>query len=70
MVKTHEKFLLQNQKNLKAESWYVRQVLKVYQICSNDDPRMTFDFLMARSNLNLMHKYGETIERSVSQNVL
>ena len=44
-----------------------------YQICSNDDPRMTFDFLMARSNLRShMDKclYGENVEKLIPQNVL
>ena len=35
--------------------------LKVYQ-CSNDDPRLTFDLLTARSNLLPMHLYGENID--------
>ena len=33
--------------NLGIQHWG----LKVYQVCSNDDPRMTFDLWMARSNL-------------------
>ena len=27
---------------------------KVYRVCSNDDPRMTFDLFMAQSNLCLV----------------
>ena len=36
----------------------------------SDDPRLTFDLFMARSNLVPMHLYGENIEKSFSQNVL
>ena len=38
--------------------------LKVCQVCSNDDPRLTFFTVM--SNLRL---YGENIENTVPQNV-
>ena len=33
--------------NLDIEHWG----LKFYQVCSNDDPRLTFDLFMAGSNL-------------------
>ena len=41
--------LLQNQESfiLHLGIWK----LKVYQVCSNDDPRLTLDLFMARSNL-------------------
>ena len=45
------KNLLQNQESFDAESLYISSGTQVYQICSNDDPRKTFDLFMARSNL-------------------
>ena len=58
--------------NFVTEHWG----LKVIQICSNYDPRLAFDLFTKRSNLRPyeqyrpMHLYGESIENSVSQNVL
>ena len=52
MVKTLKNLLLQNQESFGAESWYIASdTLRVYQICSNDDPRLTFDLFTTRSNL-------------------
>ena len=42
--------------------------LKVYQVYSNDDPRMTFNLSMARSDLHIL-LYGENVEKSVSETV-
>ena len=45
MVKTLKNLLQKNQESFEAESWYVHMYhrgLKVYQVCSNDDPRLTF----------------------------
>ena len=45
--------------------------LKVYQMCSNDCPRLFFfSSFAARSNLHPIHLYGENVEKSVSQSVL
>ena len=44
---------------------------RVYQVCSNDDPRLTFDCLKRQGQIYIpMHLYGENIENSVSQNEL
>ena len=41
--------------------------LKVYQVCSNDNPRLTFDLNTARSNLcPCTFVYGENVEESFS----
>ena len=42
----------------------------VYEVCSNDDYRLTFDLFRARSNLLLYTFIWENIEKSFSQNVL
>ena len=70
MVKPLKKLLLQNQENFKAESWYIASWFKVYQICSNDDPRLTFDLFMVRSNLNPHAFVWGNVEKSFSQKVL
>ena len=44
--------------------------LKVYLVCSNDDPRLTFDLLWQGQNYVRMHLYGENIEKSFSHTVL
>ena len=36
-----------------------------YQVCSNDDPRLTLTCLTSRSNLRLMHLNGEISEKSI-----
>ena len=52
--------------NLVTEHWG----LKVIQICSNDDPRLTFDLFTAQSISVPTQLHWENIENSVSQNVL
>ena len=44
--------------------------LNVRQICSNEDPMLTFDLFTVRSNLRPMHLHRENVEKSFSQNVL
>ena len=71
MVKKHLKIFFSKTKNasrlnLVTEHWG----LKVIQISSNDDPRLTFDFFTAMSNLHTYALYGENSENAVSQNVL
>ena len=51
MVKTLKNLLLQNQKADDLESWYVASVLEYYQVCSNDDLKLTMTYFMAKSNL-------------------
>ena len=69
--KTLKSLFLQNQESFEGESWYIASRLKVYQICSNDIHRLTFDLFNARTNLDLLkHLYGENVEKSFSQNVL
>ena len=46
-----QNLLLQNQERFETESWHIIRGLEVYQNCSNDDRRLTFDILTARSNL-------------------
>ena len=42
----------------------------VYQVCSNDDPRLIFDLFTARSNLRPYTFIWKNVEKSFSQNVL
>ena len=51
MIKTLKNLLLQNQKANDLESWYVASVFQYYQVCSNDDPKLTLTYFTARSNL-------------------
>ena len=44
--------------------------LKVYQVGSNHDPRLTFDHLRQGQICIPMHLYGKNVEKSFSQNVL
>ena len=44
--------------------------LKVDQFCSNDDPRLTYSYLLQDQIGVPMHLYGENIEKSFSQKVL
>ena len=69
-IKIIKNLLLQNKESTEAESWYIalgykQRRLKVNQICSNNDHRLTFDFFTARS-LRPLHLYWE---KSLSQNV-
>ena len=46
MVKTLKNLILQNRESFGTESWYIAsrtQGFEVYQVCSNDDGRLTFD---------------------------
>ena len=52
--------------NLAIEHWG----LKIIQVCSNEDQRLTFDLLRHGQICVPMHLYGENIENSVSQNVI
>ena len=49
--KNNKNLLLQNQESLGLNLGIKHHGLKVYQVCSNDDPRLTFDLFTARSNL-------------------
>ena len=51
--KKHFKNLfLQNGQSFKANLGIKHLELRVYQVCSNDDPRLTFDLLMGKSDLH------------------
>ena len=52
MIRIFKNLLLQNQESIEAEFWYKASggAIKVYQVCSNDDPWMTFDLFTALSN--------------------
>ena len=53
MLKTIKNLLLQNQESFKAKSRYIASWTQgLPQVCSNDDPRLTFDLFTARSNLS------------------
>ena len=52
--------------NLGIEHWS----LKVYQVCSNDDRRLTFDFLRQGQICDPIYLYLENVEKPFSQNVL
>ena len=70
MVRTLKIFFSRYQESFEAESWYIALETEVYQVCSNEDPRMTFDLFMARSNCVSVYLYRETVENSFSQNLL
>ena len=69
MVKTHKNLLLQNQESSKVESWNIASWTQGLQVCSNDDPRLTFDLFTPRSNLHPHAFVSENVEKSFSQNV-
>ena len=54
MVKTLKNLFLRNQKAYDLATWYVAlgaRVLSYFQVCSNDDPRLTLTYFTTRSNL-------------------
>ena len=69
MVKSLKNLLLQNQESFEAEFCYIA-LGKVYQVCANDDPRLTFNFIQQDQICIPMHLYGDDIKKSFSQNVL
>ena len=58
MVKALENLLLQNQERFWTESWYMHRGLKLYQVCSKDDRRLTFELFTARSSCISIDLYG------------
>ena len=68
MVRTLKNLLLQNQESFMAEFWNIAERLKVYQVHSNDDPGITSDLFMARSDLCPQTFIWEKVEKSFSQN--
>ena len=44
-------FLLQNRERFEADSWYIASRTKVYQVCSNNDRRVTLDLFTMGTNL-------------------
>ena len=48
--KTLKTLLLQNQESFEAESWYIAFGTHVYQVCSDNGPKLTFHLFTARSN--------------------
>ena len=67
MVKSF-KNLLQNQKADYLGTWHLGD--EAYQICSNDDPRLTLTYLTSRSNLlpfetNRKNDFLNTVEAKV-----
>ena len=43
--------ILQTQKSDYLGTWYVAWGMWDYQVCPNDDPRLTLNYLASRSNL-------------------
>ena len=67
MVKTLKILLLQNQKGDDLETWYAVLGAWLYQVCSNDNPGLTWTYFMARSNLvpyAFVWEKGKTIDFS------
>ena len=59
------KSLLQNQDSFETESWYITSGTQWYQVCLNDDTRMTFDLLQYGHICVPIHfLYSENIEKS------
>ena len=56
MVKTFKNLLLFN-RLADVETWFTADY---YQVCSNDDPKMSFD-------AKVMHLYGKTLKWWISQ---
>ena len=50
--------------NLDIKRWE----LKVYQVCSNDDPRITFDFTWPGQICIPILLFGENVEKSFYEN--
>ena len=66
MVKKHLKIFFSRIEKASRPNLGIKYLgLKVYQVCSNDYPRLTFDLLKAN-----LHPYAFVWENSVSQNVL
>ena len=57
--------LLQNQKASDLETWYVSFGMWAYQVCSNDDPKMTLTYLISRSNLLPNRLNGNCFEKLI-----
>ena len=51
MVKTFKNRLLQNQKANDLGTWYVALECGAYQVCLNDEPKLTLTYLTSRSIL-------------------
>ena len=51
MIKTFKNLLIQNQRANDLVAWYVALKPWAHHIYSNDDPRLTFTYFTARSNL-------------------
>ena len=49
--KTFKNLLLQNQKADDLGIWYVAFGMGAYQVCSNEEPKLTLIYLTSRSNL-------------------
>ena len=67
MVKTLKNLLLQNQKADDLELHMQHWVLEYYQVCSNNDPGLTFTYFTTRSNLvpyAFVWEKGKTMEFS------
>ena len=47
----YKNLLLQNQKADELGTWYVALGVMAYQVCSNNDPRLTLTYLTSRSSL-------------------
>ena len=50
---TYKKTFSRTKKALRLNLGKLHRGLRIYQVCSNDDPRLSFDLFMARSNLRL-----------------
>ena len=59
--KPFKNLLLQNQKADDLGTWYVAFGLWAYQVCLNDDPRLTLTYLTSRSNLLPNGKISEKL---------
>ena len=49
--KNFRSLLLKNQKANDLGTWYVAMGCRAYQVCSNDDSKLTLTYLTSRSNL-------------------
>ena len=52
------------------ETWYAASVLEYYQVCSNDDPGLTFTYFTSRSNLVPYAFVWEKVKQRIFQKLL
>ena len=68
MTKTLKIIFCRTKQALRLNLGIHHRGLNVYQVCSTDDRRLTFDFFTAGQICIPIYLYGENAEKSFSQN--